>query len=151
MLTIIQWILSTIYYQIADSINAFFMVDMAHIAGMVAANVMPSPFDYADVVTTTTHKSLRGPRGAMIFYRKGERGKDKNGKSIVYELENAINASVFPGHQGGPHNHTIAALAVALNQVISSCYRIFFLKKVFFFSSNKCSFSFSFPGKNQLV
>jgi glycine hydroxymethyltransferase len=56
---------------------------MAHISGMVAAGVLPSPFEYADVVTTTTHKSLRGPRGAMIFYRRGVRSKDKTGKGIV--------------------------------------------------------------------
>lgn len=65
---------------IAKSINALFMVDMAHISGLVAAGVMPSPFDHADIVTTTTHKSLRGPRGAMIFYRKGVRSTDAKGK-----------------------------------------------------------------------
>jgi glycine hydroxymethyltransferase len=97
------------------------MVDMAHIAGLVAAGVMPSPFDYADVVTTTTHKSLRGPRGAMIFYRKGVRSTDKHGISTMYDLEASVNASVFPGHQGGPHNHVIAALAVALKQVSPHC------------------------------
>jgi glycine hydroxymethyltransferase len=64
--------------QIADSVEAYFMVDMAHISGLVAADVMPSPFNHADVVTTTTHKSLRGPRGSMIFYRKGIRAVHKN-------------------------------------------------------------------------
>ena len=83
---------------------------------MVSAGVLPSPFEYADIVTTTTHKSLRGPRGAMIFFRKGVRKTDKKGKEIMYDLEGPINFSVFPGHQGGPHNHTIAALAVALKQ-----------------------------------
>lgn len=107
---------------IAKGINALFMVDMAHISGLVAAGVMPSPFEYADIVTTTTHKSLRGPRGAMIFYRKGVRSTDKAGKVTKYELEDKINASVFPGHQGGPHNHTITALAVALKQVKSPEY-----------------------------
>ncbi|KAI9101197.1 serine hydroxymethyltransferase [Phlyctochytrium arcticum] len=102
--------------EIADSVNAYLMADMAHVSGLVAAGVLPSPFEYADIVTTTTHKSLRGPRGAMIFFRKGVRKTDKKGKEIPYDLENPINFSVFPGHQGGPHNHTITALAVALKQ-----------------------------------
>ncbi|KAK2792266.1 Serine hydroxymethyltransferase, cytosolic [Onygenales sp. PD_12] len=104
--------------EIADSVGAYLVVDMAHISGLIAAGVIPSPFEYADVVTTTTHKSLRGPRGAMIFFRRGVRSVDpKTGKEILYDLENPINFSVFPGHQGGPHNHTITALAVALKQV----------------------------------
>ncbi|KAJ5989365.1 Pyridoxal phosphate-dependent transferase major region subdomain 2 [Penicillium waksmanii] len=103
--------------QIADKVGAYLIVDMAHISGLIAAGVIPSPFEYADVVTTTTHKSLRGPRGAMIFFRKGVRSTDKAGKEVLYDLENPINFSVFPGHQGGPHNHTITALAVALKQV----------------------------------
>ena len=86
--------------QIADSVGAYLMADMAHISGLVAAGLVKNPFEYADIVTTTTHKSLRGPRGGMIFYRK--------------DLESAINQAVFPGLQGGPHNHTIAGLAVAL-------------------------------------
>lgn len=65
------------------------------------AGVVPSPFEYSDVVTTTTHKSLRGPRGAMIFYRKGVRGTDKKGKEIPYDIEEKINFSVFPGLQVG--------------------------------------------------
>ncbi|KXG48709.1 Pyridoxal phosphate-dependent transferase, major region, subdomain 2 [Penicillium griseofulvum] len=103
--------------EIADKVGAYLIVDMAHISGLIAAGVIPSPFEYADVVTTTTHKSLRGPRGAMIFFRKGVRSTDKAGKEVLYDLENPINFSVFPGHQGGPHNHTITALAVALKQV----------------------------------
>lgn len=104
---------------IADKCGAYVLADMAHISGLVAANVIPSPFDYADIVTTTTHKSLRGPRGAMIFFRKGVRSTDKKGKEVLYDLEGPINFSVFPGHQGGPHNHTITALAVALKQAAS--------------------------------
>lgn len=102
--------------QICDKVGAYLLADMAHISGLVAAGVVPSPFEHADIVTTTTHKSLRGPRGAMIFYRKGVRGVDKKGKEIMYDLEGPINQSVFPGHQGGPHNHTISALATALHQ-----------------------------------
>ena len=86
--------------RIADSVGAYLMSDMAHISGLVAAGVVDSPFPHSDVVTTTTHKSLRGPRGGLIFYRK--------------HLESEINQAVFPGLQGGPHNHTIAGLAVAL-------------------------------------
>lgn len=104
---------------IADSVGAYLLADMAHISGLVAADVLPSPFPHSDVVTTTTHKTLRGPRGAMIFYRKGVRRTDKKGNQEMYDLENPINASVFPGHQGGPHNHTITALAVALKQAQS--------------------------------
>ncbi|KAL4879658.1 serine hydroxymethyltransferase [Aspergillus karnatakaensis] len=101
--------------KIADKVGAYLVVDMAHISGLIAAGVIPSPFEYADVVTTTTHKSLRGPRGAMIFFRKGVRNTDpKTGKDVLYDLEGPINFSVFPGHQGGPHNHTITALSVAL-------------------------------------
>ncbi|VVT43535.1 uncharacterized protein SAPINGB_P000029 [Magnusiomyces paraingens] len=103
--------------EIADKVGAYLVVDMAHISGLIAAGVIPSPFEYADIVTTTTHKSLRGPRGAMIFFRKGVRSVNpKTGEPILYDLENPINFSVFPGHQGGPHNHTITALAVALKQ-----------------------------------
>ena len=91
--------------------------DMAHISGLVATGVIPSCFPYSDVVTTTTHKSLRGPRGAMIFYRKGHKGVDKKGSPIKYDLEEKINFAVFPGLQGGPHNHTIGALATCLKQV----------------------------------
>ena len=104
---------------IADKSNAYLLADMAHISGLVAAGVVDSPFNYADVVTTTTHKSLRGPRGAMIFYRKGQRGVDKKGNPIMYDIEDKINFAVFPGLQGGPHNHTIAGLAVALKQAAS--------------------------------
>ncbi|KAI8799655.1 serine hydroxymethyltransferase [Cladochytrium replicatum] len=108
--------------QIADTVGAYLLADIAHISGLIAAKVLPSPFEYADIVTTTTHKSLRGPRGAMIFFRKGVRSHDKKGKPIEYDLENPINFSVFPGHQGGPHNHTITALSVALHQAKSPTF-----------------------------
>jgi len=108
----------------ADKVGAYLLADMAHISGLVAARVIPSPFEYADVVTTTTHKSLRGPRGAMIFFRKGvRRVNPKTKQEELWNLEEPINSSVFPGHQGGPHNHTITALAVALKQAQSPEFR----------------------------
>lgn len=122
--------------EIADSVGAVVMSDMAHISGLVSAGVIPSCFPYSDVVTTTTHKSLRGPRGAMIFYRKGQKGVDKKGNPIMYDLEDKINFSVFPGLQGGPHNHTIGALCTCLKlantpefveyqkQVLKNCARL---------------------------
>ncbi|CAG8558265.1 21382_t:CDS:10 [Cetraspora pellucida] len=109
--------------KITDKINAYLMADIAHISGKYTTGVLPSPFEFADIVTTTTHKSLRGPRGAMIFYRKGVRKVDNKGKEILYDLENPINQSVFPGHQGGPHNHTITALTVALKQAKSPIFK----------------------------
>jgi len=98
---------------------------MAHISGLVAADVVPTPFEHSDIVTTTTHKSLRGPRGAMIFYRKGVQKVDKKGNEIMYDLEGPINQSVFPGLQGGPHNHTISALATALKQAASPEFKAY--------------------------
>merc|ERR1712232_704779 len=76
--------------QIADKCGAYLLADMAHISGLVVAGTVPSPFEFADVVTTTTHKSLRGPRGAMIFYRKGQKGTAKNGDPIMYDFEEKI-------------------------------------------------------------
>jgi len=102
--------------QICDKVGAYMMADMAHISGLVAAGVVPSPFEYADIITTTTHKTLRGPRGAMVFSRKGVRSVDAKGKETMYDLNGPIDNAVFPGHQGGPHNHTICALATALKQ-----------------------------------
>ncbi|EMD68848.1 hypothetical protein COCSADRAFT_33708 [Bipolaris sorokiniana ND90Pr] len=110
--------------EIADKVGCYLLMDMAHISGLIAAGVNKSPFEYCDIVTTTTHKSLRGPRGAMIFFRKGVRKTDpKTGKETLYDLEGPINFSVFPGHQGGPHNHTITALAVALKQAQSDDFK----------------------------
>ena len=95
--------------EIADEVGAYLMVDMAHIAGLVAAGVHPSPVPYADVVTTTTHKTLRGPRGGMILC------KEKYGK--------IIDKAVFPGTQGGPLMHIIAAKAVALGEAMTEEYK----------------------------
>lgn len=108
---------------ICDKANAYLLADMAHISGMVAAKVLPGPFNHADIVTTTSHKSLRGPRGALIFFRRGLRRTNAKGVEEMYNLENPINTSVFPGHQGGPHNHTIAALSVALKQAQTPEFR----------------------------
>jgi len=104
------------FRQIADSCGSLLMADMAHICGLVAAGVVPSPFPYADIVTTTTHKTLRGPRSGCIFFRRGVRAVAKDGSPIMYDLEDRINNAVFPGLQGGPHNHAIAGVAVAFKQ-----------------------------------
>lgn len=92
------------FREIADEVGAYFMVDMAHIAGLVAAGQHPSPVPYADVVTSTTHKTLRGPRGGMILCRE--------------ELAKLIDKAIFPGTQGGPLMHVIAAKAVALGEAL---------------------------------
>lgn len=104
-----------LFREIADENNAYLMGDMAHISGLVAAKQIPSPFEYCDIVTTTTHKTLRGPRAGLIFYRKGVRSASKTGE-ILYDIEKKINEAVFPGLQGGPHNNAIAAIATALKQ-----------------------------------
>ena len=101
---------------ISDEVGAILMADMAHISGLVAGNVVPTPFEHCDIVTTTTHKSLRGPRSGVIFYRKGIKGYKKNGDPIKYDYGNKIDFALFPGLQGGPHNNTIAALCTALKQ-----------------------------------
>lgn len=107
------------FKEICNQHDAYLMGDMAHISGLVAADVLKTnPFDYCDIVTSTTHKSLRGPRAGIIFYRKGVRKVLKNGKEEMYELERAINDAVFPGLQGGPHMHAVAGLAVALKQAL---------------------------------
>jgi glycine hydroxymethyltransferase len=111
------------FREICDDVNAILLADMAHISGLVAANVVKSPFEYADVVTTTTHKSLRGPRSGMIFFRRGVKGIDKNEKEILYDYERKINEAIFPGLNGGPHNHTIGALAVALRDAASKEFK----------------------------
>lgn len=111
--------------KVCDKQKSILLADMAHISGLVAAGVIPSPFEYADVVTTTTHKSLRGPRGAMIFFRKGLKEVNKKGEQVMYDYEDKINQAVFPGLQGGPHNHTITGLAVALKQATTSEYKAY--------------------------
>jgi len=107
------------FKQIADMNGSWLMADMAHVGGLVAAGVVPSPFDHCDVVTSTCHKTLRGPRAGVIFYRKGVRSIDRAGNKIMYDIENKINLAVFPGLQGGPHNHAIAGIAVAMKHAQS--------------------------------
>lgn len=94
------------FFEIAQKVDAYFMVDMAHIAGLIAGGVHPNPFPYADVVTSTTHKTLRGPRGAMILCKQ--------------EYQQAVDKSVFPGLQGGPFDHVIAAKAVCFKEALSA-------------------------------
>ncbi len=103
------------FRKIADVAGAYLMVDMSHFAGLVAGGAHPSPFAYADVVTTTTHKTLRGPRGAMIFSSRDSRTAKKN----KIEIPKAIDKAVFPGLQGGPHENQIAATAIALKEADS--------------------------------
>lgn len=91
------------FKEIANKHKSFLMADIAHISGLVASKLLNNPFEYCDVITTTTHKTLRGPRAALIFYKK--------------HLQDQIDFAVFPSSQGGPHNNTIAAVAVALDQV----------------------------------
>ena len=113
------------FRSICDSVGAVLLADMAHISGLVAGNALKSPFDYADVVTTTTHKSLRGPRAGMIFYRKGVKTVNSKGEPIKYDYESRINQAVFPALQGGPHNNNIAAIAVALKQADTDEFRAY--------------------------
>lgn len=113
------------FREICNEVGALLLADMAHIAGLVAGLVISSPFEYCDVVTTTTHKTLRGPRSGLIFYRKGVKSKDKNGKEILYDFESKINFAVFPSLQGGPHNHAIAAVAVALKEASSPDFKLY--------------------------
>lgn len=100
------------FREIADENGSLLLCDMAHISGLVATGEADSPFKYADVVTTTTHKSLRGPRAGMIFFKRDERG---------FELK--INNAVFPGLQGGPHVHQIAGIATQLKEVNSPAFK----------------------------
>ena len=100
------------FREIADACGAYLMVDMSHVAGLVAGGVYPSPFPYADIVTTTTHKTLRGPRGALIFAKIDRR-----------ELDKKIDRAVFPGLQGGPHMNQTAAVAVALGEAAVPAFK----------------------------
>jgi len=96
------------FREIADEVGALLMADMAHISGLIAAGVHPSPFEHCDVVTSTTHKSLRGPRSGIIFYKYTDK---------IPDIKDRIDQAVFPALQGGPHNHQIGALAAQLKEV----------------------------------
>merc|ERR550539_1936649 len=96
------------FREIADEVGALLMADIAHISGLVATGLHPSPFEYCDIVTTTTHKSLRGPRSGMIFYKYSDQ---------IPDIKDRIDMAVFPGLQGGPHNHQIGGLAAQLLEV----------------------------------
>ncbi len=97
------------FREIADEVGAYFVADIAHVAGLVAGGVYPSPVPFADVVTTTTHKTLRGPRGAMILCKE--------------DFAQRIDKAIFPGLQGGPHNHTIAGIATALGEASTNEFK----------------------------
>ena len=99
------------FRKIADSVNAYLLVDMAHVSGLVAAGEYPSPIPYADVVTTTTHKTLRGPRGGLILARENE------------EIHKKLNSAIFPGTQGGPLMHVIAAKAVCFKEALDPAFK----------------------------
>ena len=105
--------------QIAREVGAYFMADIAHIAGLVAAGAHSAPFPYADVVTTTTQKSLRGPRGAIIFVNKNSGVAKKN----LIDIASAIDRAVFPALQGGPHDNQTAAIAVALGEAMKPSFK----------------------------
>lgn len=109
------------FADIAKEVDAYLMVDMAHLAGLVAAKVHPSPFSYADIVTTTTHKTLRGPRGALIFGNKDSKKAKKEG----VKMGSAIDKAVFPTLQGGPHDNQTAAIAVALKEASSAKFKAY--------------------------
>lgn len=101
------------FREIADKVGAYLMVDMAHVAGLVAAGIYPNPVPYADVVTTTTHKTLRGPRGGLILAKANE------------ELEKKLNSAVFPGGQGGPLMHVIAAKAICFKEAMGDDFKTY--------------------------
>lgn len=101
------------FRDIADKVGAYFVVDMAHVAGLIAAGLYPNPVPFADVVTSTTHKSLRGPRGGLILCKSNP------------EIEKKIDSSIFPGIQGGPSMHIIAAKAVAFKEAMEPEFRVY--------------------------
>lgn len=114
------------FRSIADEHGAYLLCDMAHYSGLVATQQCNNPFEYCDIVTTTTHKTLRGPRAGLIFFRKGNVIDFKTGKKsedLKYDLESRINFAVFPSIQGGPHENTIAAIAVALKEAMTDEFK----------------------------
>lgn len=118
--------------EVCDEIDAILLADIAHISGLHVGGVLKNnPFEHADVVTTTTHKTLRGPRGGLIFFRKGEKASKRPSKSPTqYDYEQKINWAVFPGLQGGPHQHQIAAISVALKEAMDPSFKNYQLQVV---------------------
>ena len=116
--------------KIADSVGAIFMVDMAHPAGLIAAGLLDNPVKYAHIVTTTTHKTLRGPRGGMILMGhdfENPWGK-KSPKGEIKMMSQLLNSAVFPGIQGGPLEHVIAAKAVAFGEALQPSFKQYALQ-----------------------
>ena len=113
------------FSEIAKDVNAYSMADISHIAGLIAGGVHPNPCEHMDVVTTTTHKSLRGPRGAIIMCRKEDPYHDLYHKDTKKNLAQLIDSAVFPGLQGGPHVHTIAAKAVAFKEAMQPEFKVY--------------------------
>lgn len=116
------------FHEIAEEVGAYSLADISHIAGLVAGGAHPSPFPFTDVVMTTTHKTLRGPRGAIIMCRKEDRlakvdGLDEKQALRMKNLAGKIDRAVFPGLQGGPHNHITAAKAVAFKEALSEDFK----------------------------
>ena len=107
---LVDW---SIFREIADEVNAYFLVDMAHISGLVAAGMYPSPVPFADVVTSTTHKTLRGPRSGIILARENE------------DIQKKLNSAVFPGSQGGPLMHVVAAKAVCFKEALEPEFKTY--------------------------
>ncbi|MBS3135619.1 serine hydroxymethyltransferase [Candidatus Woesearchaeota archaeon] len=111
------------FQDICDEVGAYHFSDISHISGLVAGKAHESPVPYADVVTTTTHKSLRGPRGAMIMCKEKDRLHDKYHSESKKNLAQLIDSAIFPGLQGGPHDHTTAAMAVALGEALKPDFK----------------------------
>lgn len=113
------------FRSIADEVNAYLVADMAHVSGLIAGGVHPNPFPHADVMTTTTHKTLRGPRGAIILSRKEDRLHAIHHPDSKHDLASLIDRAIFPGLQGGPHNHQTAAIAVALKEAAEPSFKAY--------------------------
>lgn len=113
------------YKEVADSVGAFLVADMSHVAGLVAGGVYPSPIGIADVVTTTTHKTLRGPRGAMILANGLPSNPLKAVERTKENIPTLIDRALIPGLQGGPHNHQTAAIAVALKEAMQPEFKVY--------------------------
>ncbi len=113
------------YKEVADSVGAFFLADMSHVAGLVAGGMHPNPVGIADVVTTTTHKTLRGPRGAMILANGNPSTPLKKVERSKENIPTLVDRAVIPGLQGGPHNHQTAAIAVALKEAMQPEFKLY--------------------------